>query len=190
MGTAEERIDELLRLLEDQGNGDYIGEAISQLEHCLQAANLAKISNADNDTIVAALLHDVGQFIPQDTEALLYNGEKVGRRGHEVIGANYLRSLGFNQKVCQLVEAHVIAKRYLCAVSPSYHSGLSPASQKSLVLQGGPFTPDEVEQFESDPLWREKVQLRKWDDEAKVPGMHSPDLRHYRSLMLDSLIRV
>jgi 2-amino-1-hydroxyethylphosphonate dioxygenase (glycine-forming) len=30
---------ELIQLLEERGTGDYIGESISQLEHCLQCAN-------------------------------------------------------------------------------------------------------------------------------------------------------
>jgi predicted HD phosphohydrolase len=32
---------DLIRLLEVRGTADYIGESISQLEHCLQAANFA-----------------------------------------------------------------------------------------------------------------------------------------------------
>lgn len=39
--------------------------------------------------------------------------ENVGRMGHETIGAEYLRSLGFSDKVCRLVESHVPAKRYI-----------------------------------------------------------------------------
>lgn len=30
---------DLIQLLEERGTGDYIGESISQLEHCLQCAN-------------------------------------------------------------------------------------------------------------------------------------------------------
>lgn len=32
----------LIASLEQYGQGDYIGESISQLEHCLQAANQAR----------------------------------------------------------------------------------------------------------------------------------------------------
>jgi predicted HD phosphohydrolase len=38
--------------------------------------------------------------------------ENVGRVGHEDIGAAYLRSLGFSETVCRLVNSHVAAKRY------------------------------------------------------------------------------
>lgn len=40
------------------------------------------------------------------------SAENVGRVGHERIGSEYLRSLGFSPSVCQLVESHVAAKRY------------------------------------------------------------------------------
>jgi predicted HD phosphohydrolase len=40
------------------------------------------------------------------------SAENVGRVGHEAIGAQYLRSLGFSETVCRLVNSHVAAKRY------------------------------------------------------------------------------
>lgn len=36
---AEKVTNDLILLLEERGSGDYIGESISQLEHCLQCAN-------------------------------------------------------------------------------------------------------------------------------------------------------
>ncbi|KAF8590965.1 hypothetical protein K439DRAFT_1403062 [Ramaria rubella] len=186
--TPEGRVNAIFKLLQDQGEGDYIGEQISQLEHCLQAAYQASVAQADTDTIVAALLHDIGQFLPGiETRALLYEGQNVGKCGHEKLGADYLRSLGFNEKVCSLVEAHVVAKRYLCATSESYHASLSSASQKSLVMQGGPFTQEQVKEFERDPLWKEKVQLRKWDDAAKIINLETPGLDAYRQMAIGSI---
>ena len=75
---------------------------------------------------------------------------------------------------------HVAAKRYLCAVEPDYHAGLSPASRLSLGLQGGPFSPDEVRRFKEEPWFRSAVAVRRWDDAAKVPGLAVPGLEHYR----------
>lgn len=39
---ALERAQMIVDSLENYGNGDYIGESISQLEHCLQAAHQAQ----------------------------------------------------------------------------------------------------------------------------------------------------
>jgi predicted HD phosphohydrolase len=75
---------------------------------------------------------------------------------------------------------HVAAKRYLCATDPAYLRQLSPASQTSLKLQGGPFTPAQAAEFEANPHYRDAVALRRWDDLAKVPGMQVPTLDHYR----------
>jgi predicted HD phosphohydrolase len=42
-----------------------MGEDVSQLQHSLQAASLAVEHGADEPTILAALLHDIGRFIPE-----------------------------------------------------------------------------------------------------------------------------
>jgi putative nucleotidyltransferase with HDIG domain len=82
------------------------------------------LAGARNDLIIAALFHDIGQIIPLKTtkEARMTlkenSPENVGRIGHESIGAEFLRSLGFGEGVCQLVGSHVAAKRF-CSLFPS-----------------------------------------------------------------------
>ena len=78
------------------------------------------------------------------------------------------------------MKMHVAAKRYLCAVDKTYRDQLSPASVKSLELQGGAFTEDEVHAFEQQPHYQDAVRLRRWDDQAKVPGLSVPELSFYR----------
>lgn len=87
----------------------------------LQRLKNQTMSGASPELILAALLHDIGQIIPlSSTKEVRMNlksnnsnsTENVGRMGHETIGAEYLRSLGFSEKVCRLVESHVPAKRY------------------------------------------------------------------------------
>jgi predicted HD phosphohydrolase len=106
----------LIHLLEERGTGDYIGESISQLEHCLQCADSGVKAAAGDETIIAALLHDVGQFLPLDEATDVQMGmgsHSVGRIGHEVIGEKYLKDLGFGERVSRLVGSHVAAKRYV-----------------------------------------------------------------------------
>jgi predicted HD phosphohydrolase len=60
------------------------------------------------------LLHDIGQFLPLDAakDVQMGMGDKsVGRVGHERIGEEYLRNLGFGDHVWRLVGSHVAAKR-------------------------------------------------------------------------------
>lgn len=81
-------VDDVLAVLEASKYGDYLGEDISQLEHCLQAADLATRNGDDDETVIAALLHDIGQILPVDSQRMLMSsGGNVGRVGHETIGA-------------------------------------------------------------------------------------------------------
>jgi phosphonate degradation associated HDIG domain protein len=169
-------VDEIVRLFETRGQAAYFGEPVSQTEHALQAAHLAEQEGAPCAVVVAALLHDVGHLV----HGL---GEDVAERGldarHEDVGQAWLARF-FGPKVAEPVRLHVAAKRYLCAVDPGYQDQLSAASRQSLRLQGGPFNPAEVQEFERQPYWQEAVRLRRYDDRAKVPGLPVPGLEHYR----------
>jgi len=57
------RVEEILRLFETRGHNAYLGEPVSQAEHGLQAAYLAKLEGASDALVVAALLHDVGHLL-------------------------------------------------------------------------------------------------------------------------------
>ncbi|KAI8339129.1 hypothetical protein BC941DRAFT_422156 [Chlamydoabsidia padenii] len=204
--TCNQIVDTVFTILVNGSKQDYIGERISQLEHCLQAASQASDAGADDEIILAALLHDIGQFTtspeqkPMMCDASLLdelepgtvNGVKqvsVGVTGHERIGAVYLRQLGFSEKVVSLVESHVPVKRYLTAKYPDYYNGLSGASKLSLKYQGGPYTQEQIADFEKDPLYAIKVQIRQWDDAAKVVDLKVPDLEHYRHIAVNHLLQ-
>ena len=169
------RVEEILRLFQTRGHDAYLGEPVSQAEHALQAAHLAVLDGAPEALVVAALLHDVGH--------LLHDlGDDVADRGidarHERSGGSWL-ARNFGPEVAEPARLHVDAKRYLCAAEASYLDGLSRASRQSLALQGGPMTLEEIRTFEANPHHREAVRLRRWDDEAKVPGLEVPGLESY-----------
>jgi phosphonate degradation associated HDIG domain protein len=169
-------IHRIFELFAGPGQAAYFGESVSQTEHALQTARLAEEAGADDCLTTAALLHDVGHLLhglPEDTA-----GRGLDAR-HEQGGAEWLGRY-FPAPVTSPVRLHVPAKRYLCAVEPSYLAGLSPASQLSLRLQGGPMPPEEARRFESERHFEAAVLLRRWDDAAKVPGLAGPGLEHYR----------
>jgi len=93
----------------------------------------------------------------------------------------------FPPSVIEPVRLHVDAKRYLCAADPSYRDQLSPASQLSLELQGGPMSAAEIERFESLEHFEAACRLRRYDDIAKDPEAGPPDLEHYRRLLIAAL---
>jgi len=169
-------VDAVFRLFAERGSGLYFGEAVTETEHALQTAHLAEAADAAPALVAAALLHDVGH--------LLHSlGEDVADRGidgrHEDVGAAWL-ARHFGPAVADPVRLHVAAKRYLCATEPAYLAGLSPASRRSLELQGGPFTDAEQAAFRAEPHREAALALRRWDDAAKVPGLAVPGVEHYR----------
>lgn len=150
-----------------QGKKQYGGEAVSQLEHALQCAYLAEKAEATPTMIMACLLHDLGHLIGK--------GDR-----HEENALDILGDL-FGEEVTEPIRLHVKAKRYLCAVESDYWSSLSPASQQSLIRQGGVFSPTAAEEFYQLPYAADAIQLRRWDEEAKIPDLLTPDLDHFLS---------
>jgi predicted HD phosphohydrolase len=94
----------------------------------------------------------------------------------------------FSPAVTEPIRLHVEAKRYLCAVNPTYWDSLSTASKHSLEIQGGVFSPQAAAQFIQQPYAKEAVQLRVWDDRAKVPALQVPPLEHFVPTLKSCLI--
>jgi len=166
-----DRAASLVKLMEENAEGDYIGESISILEHSLQCAHLAAKAGSDNETVLAALFHDVGQFLPAELLNGALEETDVGRPNHASTGAVYLHGIGFPTKVTNIVAQHVASKRYLTATDSAYMDQLSEASKRSLKQQGGPMSESELGAFEQLEGWRECLEVRKWDDQAKVVGV-------------------
>jgi phosphonate degradation associated HDIG domain protein len=177
-------VDLVFELYETRGAAWYGDEQVSQLEHALQAARLARVDGAPSHLVAAALLHDIGHLLGPATAG----GVRPPRQDeHEHIGPRFLTSL-FRLDVAQLVGLHVLAKRYLCTAEPSYIKGLSLASLRSLLRQGGPLGEVDARAFEGHPRHREAVALRRWDDKAKMPGLETPGLETYREVLEEVLL--
>lgn len=151
----------LERLYAERAGAAY-GEGVSQLEHALQCAVLAEAEGAVPGLVAASLLHDVGHLYEDEADAL-----EIDHR-HEIAGAQALKGL-FGEQVRAPIALHVAAKRWLCLKEPGYFETLSPASRRTLELQGGVFDPAQAQAFERQPHWREAVAVRRWDDLGKRP---------------------
>lgn len=167
------------------GEEDYIGEPVSQLEHMDQCAQLAIRAGADFEIVLAAFFHDIGHFCEHLMPADQMEG--YGIVDHEKLGADFLRELGFSERIASLVQNHVQAKRYLTARDPDYYARLSEASRKTLEYQGGPMNELEAASFEADPLFRWHIQLRRWDEAAKEMNQPISALGEYRELIINHL---
>lgn len=189
--SKEKRINALFKYMRKEGRQNYDGEVISQTEHCLQSAKLAVDANADEETILGALLHDIGRILPRDPSKIpkeLATREGFsGRMPHDKYGEAYLRQFGFSEKVCQVVGGHVMAKRYITGLDPTYYDTLSPASKTSLKYQGGPMSKEEIANSQNDPWLAEKLQVRGFDDLAKRSDYTAPGLEHYFDMAVRNL---
>lgn len=168
--------------LEKRGGEEYGGEAVTQLQHALQCAELAEREGAPPALVTAALLHDIGHMIDvpegESVESLADSGVDTA---HEDVGADFLAQW-FGEEVLAPIRHHVAAKRYLCLRKPGYPSALSAASVKSLALQGGPFTEAEADDWLKQPFAHEGVRLRIWDDTGKDPAMETQPVAHFRAI--------
>jgi phosphonate degradation associated HDIG domain protein len=180
MVDVEAAVTRVFGLLENYGDADYIGERVSQYEHAVQAALLAEGQGAGEEVVLAALFHDIGHLCEHEGVSASMDG--YGQVDHERMGAEFLRTLGFSQHIANLVESHVEAKRYLVYANAEYASGLSEASLQTLRMQGGPMSVQEAQAFSQRPDFAEAVQLRLWDDAAKVVGMDLPPLDRFKEL--------
>jgi len=143
------------------------GEPVDEFDHAMQSAGRAIDDGADDELVVATLLHDVGRsplispFADLDRHA-----------GHDAVARRWLAPR-FGRRVAWLAGMHVAAKRYLVATEPGYADGLSAVSRESLAAQGGADA-DAAER--SHPWWPDAVRLRRFDDAAKTPGAAVPNL--------------
>jgi gamma-butyrobetaine dioxygenase len=189
--TARARVEEALETIEQtfysaEGMA-YLGEDVTMIQHQLQAGALA--AGCSDALVVAAVLHDIGHVIGrQEGETYAVEALTDDRDAHhDASGARWL-SRWFGPDVTEPVRLHVAAKRYLVATEPTYAAKLSEASTHTLRLQGGPMSPQQVHDFETQPYARDAVTLRRLDEAAKDGARQAPGLDAYRDLLLRVLV--
>lgn len=186
--SIETRVEEVFALFDRFGNADYIGEAISQIEHGCQAAECAEKEGFSDEVILAALFHDIGHLCEMNGEKPQMGG--YGVMEHEKLGADFLRERGFSENMAKLVQSHVEAKRYLCFADAEYYGKLSEASKNTLEYQGGVMTETEAAEFEKDPRFETIIRMRHWDELAKEVEVPLPDMQRYKNMAIAHLSAV
>jgi predicted HD phosphohydrolase len=135
------------------------------LDHSLQTAEVLRQSHPDDEELqLAGLVHDIGHMMPPYRDDL-----------HAHLAAMFVRPI-LGTRIADLVRLHVPAKRYLVTTDPAYRMELDGDSITSLEHQGGDMSPEEVSDFESEPLSVHAVALRRADEAGKVAGLTVPGL--------------
>ena len=178
--------DRLIEAMTKSAPRQYGTERVTELAHALQCAELAAAAGADEELILACLVHDVGRYAVAQEEI----GDTLERvalgtgkaPGHHEAGAGLIQPY-VPERVTFLVRAHVDAKRYLCATEPGYYGTLSKGSKHTLTLQGGVMTADEAGSAATQAWWPDALRLRRWDDQAKVVGNRTRELASWEPLL-------
>ena len=112
------------------------------------------------------------------------------RAMHDVVGSVWARMNGFDASVSNVIEGHVLAKRYLCFKEPDYYAKLSKGSQRTLAFQGGPMTETEASIFEKIGSQQTLIESRRWDEGAKEPHWEVPTLDYYLPMVARAIVRL
>jgi predicted HD phosphohydrolase len=142
-------VQDIIDLYAARGGAGHGSGLISQVEHALQCASLARQHGATDELLAAAFLHDIGHIV-------IVRPRFVGREIddlHQFVALPFLRSL-FGAAVLEPIRLHVDAKRYL----------------------GGPMSNAEASAFLRHRFAGDAIRLRRWDDAARVPGLAVPEL--------------
>ena len=174
---TDRKVDVLFAYMERRGQTFY-DEAVTQLQHALQCANQARLSVADGVLVTGALLHDLGHFlVDEKNEKADFLTEDLC---HEEVGARYLEPF-FIDAVTEPVgaaragQALHLHRRSATTTTPCR----GPPGGASRCRAASCPTPRRPPSRPT-PTGRSAVQLRKWDDLAKVEGLETPGLESYR----------
>ncbi|KAJ2838502.1 hypothetical protein FBU31_000912 [Coemansia sp. 'formosensis'] len=182
--SPEQRASIVFQLLQDSSKKDYMGGKTSLLDHALQAAQLAKNLGADEETIMAALLLDIGRLCPSkeqrsnlgdDIKFSYQIPDRAGntpRTDYYEIGAKYLRGLGFSKKTCKLIESRDLAIRDFPVHIPSFAM---------------PIIGDTIQ-----VIWRgfpspSPADLERFENAMKTPVLEPASLDSYREMAIRNL---
>lgn len=154
-------------LVEQQGMSD--GDLVDLWEHQVQTAEELQRAGADDELVLAGLLHDLGDGRVSDAE-------------HSAWASRMLRPL-LGERVAYVIAAHADAKRYLCSVDPGYWSSLSPLSQQTMINQGGLMTAEEVAAFRGHRWFEDAITLRRCDDRGKDTQRTVADAERFQALL-------
>ena len=175
-----EFVDLLFDFIKEEGKTNY-DESVTQSQHSLQTASLARTEDGRRHIVIASLLHDIGHLLIDENDSK--NDFLKKDLNHENIASNFLKDF-FSEEITESIRLHVVAKRYLCSIDNSYYESLSKASKNSFKVQGGALNKEEINELENNKYFKDAVRLRKWDDRGKVSLKEVEELDTYKEMIV------
>ncbi len=177
---------EVMHLLRSSQDLAYEEEGMSHLDHVLQCAYFSLKEGADEECVLAALLHDLGRYwVHINSEEL----EGLELRDEDVEGARFLKDRGFSERVTHIVAGHIKMMRYQALVDPDGFDALPCTIHQLVAMKGGAMSKKEALSFENDPYFEDILLLHQCDVKAHMKGMKVPPLELYESLIVHHLAK-
>jgi phosphonate degradation associated HDIG domain protein len=171
--------DQIAEIFSSGSSEEYLGEDVKLVEHMLQCADLAQADQASDHLVLAALLHDIGHLLIPEASQAHFSGVDAH---HDEVGSQWVEE-HFPESVSLPILLHVDAKKYLVATDNEYYERLSQASKETLAIQGGAFSSQEAAEFIAMPGAKEAVQLRLWDDQAKIRDKATSQIADFKAII-------
>jgi len=154
----------------------YGESAVTELEH-------ADDAGADEELVIACMLHDVARFAaPQEQISDTLQETKIseGAMGHGEVAARMMFEL-LPARTLFCIRHHAEAKQYLCQTNPSYRAKLAPASIRTLEIQAAETGQKELDSLAEHEWWKDALRVRVWDDSAKQKGKPTKSFAYWTS---------
>lgn len=169
---SEQVYNRLISLYQKYGSNKYmINEPITQSMHVLEAAYIAKICGAPNWVVISMLVHDIGQLLGlEEQDSKVEKDINYLHANHNQLGADWLKSNGFPDTICDWVKYHTMVKILWCEEDKNYYGNLSQASKDSYHIQKEKYLGTyEYQKLLKHPYLEDFKNMRLIDDMSKIP---------------------
>mmetsp|Transcript_110313 Transcript_110313/g.213585 ORF Transcript_110313/g.213585 Transcript_110313/m.213585 type:complete len:281 (+) Transcript_110313:23-865(+) len=137
------------------------------LNHSLCTVSLAEAEGADEEARIAALVHGCGHLLAHCHPAIGWRPDR--HMMPTLLGAQFLQSLGFGERLREAIASQPLARRYL-AMCPGYRQNLTEPALRSLHTFGGPMDREVAGHFQSTRHFELSVSLLRWSEAAERSG--------------------
>jgi predicted HD phosphohydrolase len=159
----------------------YGQSAVTELEHSLQCAELADQAGADEELVIACMLHDVARSaVPQEQVSDTLQSADVApdAKNHGEAAAELMKDM-LPERSLFCIRYHAEAKQYLCQVNPAYRDRLADASIQTLAVQSDSTSREKLDTLANHRFWKDALRVRTWDDGAKVRDRETRPLDYW-----------
>ena len=174
------------RLFHLYGKNKYDSD-ISYLEHALQSASDAELNGYEPPMIIAALVHNIGHLVieAEKDSCIIFEDMSIkNKKNHdyENYGVEYLKDLGFNSRVLDLILGSIDSRRYLSR-DDGYYKNLSDQEKNILQIQGGPMNDQEKNIYLENKDYSLYIALRFFVSSTHMVGRKTKELEYYLSFL-------